>query len=331
MPATTSIRRQRGFTLIELLVVIAIIAILIALLLPAVQQAREAARRTQCRNNLKQIGLALHNYHDLYSVFPPGNAVSIVGTLSAPHRINLGQANRAAGYGWATFILPQIDQSNLFNQLDVNNRELTRLMNQAALRPLAQTPIPAFSCPSDIAPLLNSKRGFDQAFFGDTDVATSNYVGVHGRDFATGAEVFGFGVAQVDPNGVFFPASKVRLRDITDGTSNTFLIGERNWEDAAAVWIGVRNYLGTGDNGLRQNQGLTNIKPNLPNGTSSQRGFSSYHEGGTHFLLADGRVQFISDSIHFDNSLAVPGQFLTARGTYQRLAFRSDSNVIGEY
>ena len=323
--------RRRAFTLIELLVVIAIIAILIALLLPAVQQAREAARRTQCRNHLKQIGLALHNYHDTFNVFPPGNALSMMGTLSAPHNVNLGQANRAAGYGWAAFILPQLDQGNLYQQLDVSNRELTRLMNTAAARPLAQVPLSVYRCPSDVGPDLNSKRGFDQAFFGDTDVATANYIAVHGRDFATGAEVFGFGVNRVDPNGVFFPGSRIGIRDITDGTSNTFLIGERNWEDAAGVWIGTRNYLGTGDVGLRQNQGLTNVKPNLPNGASSQRGFSSMHEGGLHFLLADGRVQFISESIHFDNSVATAGNFLTARGLYQRLAFRSDGNVVGEY
>ena len=172
-------RRRRGFTLIELLVVIAIIAVLISLLLPAVQQAREAARRTQCRSNLKQIGLALHNYHDQYQVFPPGNGLSSQSP-DAGYSVDLTTTNRAAAYGWATYILPQLDQANLYNQLGVSNLELCLLMQQATLRPLTQTVLRVYRCPTDVAPDTNDKRPFSNPIFGDTNVGTSSYVGVHG-------------------------------------------------------------------------------------------------------------------------------------------------------
>jgi len=129
-------RLRRGFTLIELLVVIAIIAILIALLLPAVQQAREAARRTQCKNHLKQIGLAIHNYHDTHNTFPPGYIARIPQNITSSER---------GLYGWGAFVLPYMDQAPLYNLLQVGNvpLETNAVTNLAAL----QTPLPAFSLP----------------------------------------------------------------------------------------------------------------------------------------------------------------------------------------
>ena len=319
-------RRSRGFTLIELLVVIAIIAVLIALLLPTVQQAREAARRTQCRNNLKQIGLALHNYHDQYQVFPPGCGLSSQSP-DAGYSVDLTTANRAAAYGWATYILPNLDQASLFNALNVNGLELCLLMQQAALRPLSQTSIAAYRCPSDVAPATNTQRLFSNAIFADTAVGTSSYAGVHGTRWSHGVDWI---QNQTDPYGIFWPASRIGVRDITDGTSNTLMVGERNWDYLSAVWIGTRNYTGNGDVGLRQIVGITNWQINLP-GNNAPRAFHSAHVGGTHFLLADGSVRFVSQNINFDNTLAVPGDPRSMVGTYQRLGMRNDGQVIGEY
>lgn len=324
-------RRARGFTLIELLVVIAIIAVLIALLLPAVQQAREAARRTQCKNNLKQIGLALHNYHDIYSVFPPGNALSSLSP-DAGYKVDLTTANRAAGYGWATFILPQLDQANLFNQLNVNQIELVNLMQQASLRPLTQTKINVYRCPSDTAPDLNTGRPFSNAIFGDTSVGTSNYIGVEGTRWSHAVEWI---TTQTDPFGMFWPASRVKISDITDGSSNTLMVGERNWTNLAGIWIGTRNYTGNGDVGLRQQLGITNWKINLSNSTTatptSNRAFHSNHTGGTHFVLADGSVRFLSENIYLDNTLADPNNPASQKGLYNRLGMRNDGSPIGEF
>ncbi|MBA4031216.1 MAG: prepilin-type cleavage/methylation domain-containing protein [Planctomyces sp.] len=323
-------RSRSGFTLIELLVVIAIIAILIALLLPAVQQAREAARRTQCRNNLKQIGLALHNYHDLHGTFPPGNVFSH-RQPDPGYSINLTTANRATGYSWAALILPQIDQAPLHNQLNISGRGLVDLLLNASTRSQAQAVIPGYRCPSDTAPDLNDQRAFTNPAYGDLSVASASYVGVHGTRWVLADD---WVINRIDPFGTFWPGSKVRLTDYTDGSSNTFIVGERNWDNLSAIWIGVRNYTGNADVGLRQTQGLANWKLNLPNAagqTTAGRGFHSAHTGGAHFLFGDGRVQFISDSIHFDNTLAVPGNPQSMRGTYQRLAIRNDGATLGEY
>lgn len=324
--------RSRAFTLIELLVVIAIIAILIALLLPAVQQAREAARRTQCRNNQKQIGLALHNYHDIYNTLPPG----------VVHKVGNQNVAALGSYGWGTFLLPQLEQANMFNAMQTNGVDLDQLLRNTAnpdAQNLAKKTMPFYRCPSDTAPDLNSKREWDtpySSFFGNQPVylATANYVGVSGSRWSTPENWI---VNSQDPYGVFWGDSSVKFRDISDGLSNTFVVGERDWQLGwAANWVGQRNYTGTGIWGSRQNLAILNVKINdpvlQPNGNPAvSRGFSSRHSGGANFLFADGRVQFISENIDFndvDPALANPGSTI---GLFQRLGRRNDGLTLGDY
>ena len=290
MPNTIR-RRRSAFTLIELLVVISIIAILVSLLLPAVQQAREAARRVRCQNNMKQIGLALHNYLDTHSVFPPG-WVAAKGLNSFEHNY----------FGWATMILPQLDQANLYNQLDFNVN-----MDEGPNRELVATKIDTFLCPTDDAPDVYNSVPRDLA------LGVSNYPGVGG-----------FTVCALRAEGLFKWNGAARIGDVLDGTSNTMMVGERvarqPIEDRIPVWSGVYMTEQFGLN-LEVVLGWTAIPLNRP--TLSEHGFSSYHRGGANFVFADGHVRFISDSINSTSN----GQI----GTYQSLSSINGGEVVGEY
>ncbi len=325
-------RRQNtsrtGFTLIELLVVIAIIAILIALLLPAVQQAREAARRTQCRNNLKQIGIALHNYHDLHDTLPMGGYP--------------GGGNNES-WGWGAYILPQMEQDNLYEQMGVSTRHLTDMMSDANLRPLSQTKLDSFICPSDRGKHLmdggRMNNGSGRHFNGNSTgygngfrVAKSNYVGV-----------CGFGdVSRGNNDGVLHKGSAVGFRDIIDGLSNTFAVGERDFRCAQGAWIGNRNPNGSGAQGHDYTVGMVSRPLNDTSNATHRcvEGFSSQHPGGAHFLFCDGSTQFISENIDY-NVNPTPGDVNTPvkatnaqkqnSGTYQRLGIRDDEQVVGDY
>lgn len=315
------LRGSRGFTLIELLVVIAIIAVLVALLLPAVQQAREAARRSQCRNNLKQIGLALMNYHDQTKVFPSVCVYAIHDTVP------IHSAASKASYGWSAFILPFLDQEPLYNQLGVSKLELHQLLQQPTLRPLTQTVVSTYRCPSDQTSDLNTQRQFTDTIYGDTPAAASNYVANLGTQWITSQNWLNVGK---DPYGVMWPCSKISIANLSDGASNTILVGERHWQDMAATWVGTRNYNGTGDTGLRMVAGTSEAKLNDPVAANSTGGFSSTHSGGAHFLFGDGRVTFIADSIQYNQTGAAlvprdPG--LSATGIYQRLIRRNDGQI----
>jgi prepilin-type N-terminal cleavage/methylation domain-containing protein len=311
---------RKGFTLIELLVVIAIIAILIALLLPAVQQAREAARRTQCRNNLKQIGVALHNYHDIHRTLPPGWIQASVPDVDGEF---------AERWSWKVFILPQIDQAPLYQTLNViDGTQPIPLAND----PRVQTVLNVYLCPSDPGPHVNESF-LDQ---NGNPYPKSNYPGVHGRGEIISDAISG-------GNGLFGKASRVRMADITDGTSQTFAVGERDLASRgigifgslgdpfrhAAVWIRALprqgSIVGTPESdvpGQMHGRSVTGICTDIQGSTrvlngSSSRGFGSAHVGGGHFLMADGAVRFIGESIDLP--------------TYGRLAHRSDGEIIGEF
>jgi prepilin-type N-terminal cleavage/methylation domain-containing protein len=335
-------RPARGFTLIELLVVIAIIAILIALLLPAVQQAREAARRTQCRNNLKQLALAQHNYHDIYDQFTPGALffTDASGTT--------GGNTSEAGWGWIPVLLPQIDQGPLFNRLGVTSRSLEQVLTTVADRPLLQITIPGTVCPSDTAPATNSIRPYYNTKYGGSGAyvttgfyaATASYVANHGTNIVT---LYPYLSQNLDPYGMFWSASKTKMRDITDGTTNTIMLGERAWPNGSAVWAGPRNINGSGRWATRQCLGLSFTKQNVvsitPNPTTdgdyglTDGAYSSLHVGGAHYALADGSVRFISDSINYDTTFLNPSNAsdLRMRGLFQLLAQRNDGQVTGEF
>jgi prepilin-type N-terminal cleavage/methylation domain-containing protein/prepilin-type processing-associated H-X9-DG protein len=277
--------RRNAFTLIELLVVIAIIAILIGLLLPAVQKVREAAARLKCTNNLKQIGLAMHNYHGAVERFPPGfdsQAASLNGDGLGP------------GWGWVTHLLPYLEQDNLFKQITLN-QDIAAPAN-AGVR---ERPLPLLLCPSDTAPPTFVVS--DEAGAPLTAVAFANYVAVGGT-----FEVSGF---PDTGTGTFYRNSRTRVADVSDGTSNTLFVTERAQKRSPqTTWVGavtnaavppinpafefegppvlVLTNTGTAADGRTPNNALLHVED-----------ANSRHTGGVNGLFGDGSVRFIRDSI----------------------------------
>jgi prepilin-type N-terminal cleavage/methylation domain-containing protein/prepilin-type processing-associated H-X9-DG protein len=312
-------RRWSGFTLVELLVVIAIIGILVALLLPAVQAAREAARRMQCSNNLKQLGLALHNYESTFKKLPPGWIAS-EGLMHTGAATGTG-TDGWGSWGWPAFLLKFIEQSNVSDTLNVGNTDMRNALDTPALLTLMQTKLPSFRCPSDVAPVLNDKRpitGFaNQARL----LATSNYVGWNSGSWGW---IPGTGAPQ-ERLGIFSMNSQTRFGDVTDGLANTFAVGERAYKNAttpsgnqiacgAALIYGNRwgthrensrrnpvfgntNTLGLGEGHINSTLTGDPTNPGLNNNSICARGAFSYHPGGAQFALADGSVHFISQTI----------------------------------
>jgi prepilin-type N-terminal cleavage/methylation domain-containing protein/prepilin-type processing-associated H-X9-DG protein len=283
---------RRAFTLIELLVVIAIISVLIALLLPAVQAAREAARRAQCVNNLKQMGLALHNYHDALSAFPPGYIAAI------PFKD--GETDTSPGWSWASMILPQLDQSPLFSSMNY------WLPVQAPANTTGtQTSLNVFLCPSD---LIQGRTFAVTDGFGNTvaTVAPSSYAACTGNDaadVALGLNNDGSG------NGLFFRNSSIKIAAITDGTSQTIMLQERAWADSEGTWTGaiaggviyrgpMNPCPGTGEATylapclVLLHCHLLNTNSDFDGGLDDP---SSFHPGGANTLFGDGSVHFLKN------------------------------------
>jgi len=316
---------QRGFTLIELLVVIAIIAVLIALLLPAVQQAREAARRSQCKNNLKQLGLAMHNYHDTHSRFPPRG---IIGSTD-------GNMDKDGNWNWACMILPQIEQSPLFNQLNVgqgnsvprNSANMTnvndyRTATAGTREQLLTTRIPVYLCPSANGP-VNNKYG---CYLGTLMYGMNNCIAPPPN--AAGGVIAVKGSA---------------ISDIIDGTSNTILMGEKVLTDGpltaiGAMWgaaricnaslsiVAAQNRMNTNFDGT-WNSTNNCYTENAGGALVTRAVAASPHTGGCHFLMCDGSVRFINENI---SANPVPGQG-GGNYTYQNLYNVNDKNPVGEF
>ena len=295
-------RKRAGFTIIEALVVCSIVAISLSLALPSLVESRQAAQRDKCKNNLKQIGLALHNYHDVYLGFSPGWIVrgkDVEGKHSN---------------GWQTGLLPYIGQANLYNKIDSTNFEVVfpNGSQNLALQTMLKTSVPAYHCPSDPAGAVNTLRG---------GLGRSNYSGNYGSkpigrwadlDYLPGQAASPNG-ARVRSNGLFWGNSFRRIRDITDGTSNTLMVGEKSVIGRSGLWMGVRSNFHESD-AVSDTSWASGL--NL-----SDTGFSSRHPGGVQFVLCDGSVRFISEKV----ASSPQGSIFQALGTC------NGGEVIGEY
>lgn len=354
--AVASRPKVHGFTLIELLVVISVIAILIALLLPAVQQAREAARQSQCKNNLKQIGVALQNYHDTFNQFP-------VGCVPSRFEPNGNFTANFESWGWGAFLLPQLDNQSVFEQAQVNDISLYQLLfnitstnnaatSSTALYKLLPT-LAVFQCPSDTTG-NHLKVGMRRFHFNGEGFQhgnntwgppVSNYIGSAGYKDINRPN----SLSASPNNGALYNMSRVNIRDMTDGSSNSFIVGERDERCGAGSWIGARNPQGGGTHGADYLFGRISVPLNFPDNTGSDKctdGFSSKHPGGGQFAFGDGSVRFISENVHFQNipDTTIPwrdnGQtnnimnnetWYDQMGVYQHLGIIRDANFVGDF
>ena len=270
-------RSHRAFTLVELLVVIAIIGILIALLLPAVQAAREAARRMHCTNNLKQIGLGLQVYHDTFKIFPYGAG-----------------GHQGEYWSWSTLMLPHLEQETLYDRIDFN-------VHYAAVHPVNNEAmknfIPAYQCPS--AP-GNELVTCCQQIAGEADTAECNYAAVQSSENVSY-------MGTTEGNGVMYLNSRTSISDITDGTSQTLVIGEIDLDQddplktvypaycpGGSCFVGIHwsagNYMST-YRGINESNGEVSYQWPAPR---------SHHPGGCHFSFADGHVSFLNEDVELD-------------------------------
>ncbi|UUO08615.1 DUF1559 domain-containing protein [Blastopirellula sp. J2-11] len=326
----TSKSFRRGFTLVELLVVIAIIGVLVALLLPAVQQAREAARRISCNNNMKQLGLALHNYHDTFKAFPPGNMNKSGSTDDCTPDGTQCQDGMAP---WTVLILPFIEQSALHDQFDFSqqfywgfnddytntNPSCGTLNDNFAVQ---TTSVGAFHCASD--PLAGA------------DSLTNNYMGVmgggplpsnrNGTDYPCTMD----GTRLNYNEGILYLNSKTKFASITDGTTNVYLIGESKylfqpdfccetaaWSSSARIGGNSSLMVNIVACTFQPNSGDNPLDPNVHMWVEMPGTVGSWHPGGCHMAMADASVHFLSENVDIT--------------THRNLAKRNDSEPVSGF
>lgn len=301
--------RRRGFTLIELLVVIAIIAILVALLLPAVQQAREAARRSQCKNNFKQVALAIHNYHETYGGFPFTLHRRTAGTangMSASCAYPAGFNANVYRMSWMARILPYIEQSAVYNQLDFSRQynDEVNIGSAAVGRRGISMPIQTFLCPSTT---LDDVPPGERAHTTIRGVSDS-------RDWTCA----GTNIGRLDANGVLVNSVWTTFQSIIDGTSNTLLIGEVAGPQPGEITGDGWGLFSVGDTAGGIN-GPNSTPGGAPAGTYSEytAEHASYHVGGAHFALADGSVRFLSQNM--------------SSATLAAVTTRNGQDAVGEF
>lgn len=318
LTSSNKFNRRHGFTLVELLVVIAIIGILIGMLLPAVQQVREAARRMSCSNSLRQLALACHNYESANGEFPPGLNVPFSGSGSL-RRTNVFAGGLtiedppAAGRfaNWLILTMPFVELNNTFDQLDISVRELA--FNADTINSPGAQLISSYQCPSDVEAIVAEAAG---GFFAPTSYIgvageVSHFIGGEDNQNPTGEGVTG--------DGILFHNSSVGFQDITDGTSNTFLIGERYgvdpaWEGFAtrrgwawSSWNASQNILGGAAAPINYDIPIEEgPNPSFDFRDLKLSSFSSAHSGGANFAAADGSTHFVTQTGTSELTVLVP-------------------------
>lgn len=329
-------KRTHGFTLVELLVVIAIIGILVGLLLPAVQAAREAARRMQCSNNLKQLGLSLHNYESTYRRFPIGfrDTAATNGLLYD------------GGWSWAAAVLPYIEQGSLYNSIDLRYHPYGTGSDPAGNNKAAMSVvISSFRCPSDLSPLTVGNNAGNAN--GIANIAMSSYAGVLGAFDGQWCQVSGtVNVRGARNHGLLVVNESRSIAQVTDGTSNAIAIGEVSWRPLVNSEGSERQFIlgnittaggplctnsGAANNGAHLHLRATRHKLNGPQATAEKhKAFHSYHTGGALFALVDGSVRFVSESIeHTNTNFGDPGVGESGPyGLYQKIASIDDGAVV---
>lgn len=309
-------KKSTGFTLVELLVVIAIIGVLVALLLPAVQAAREAARRSECSNKLKQIGLALHNYHDTFKVFPRGQGWANNGAT------DFSPPATHSAISWRAQILPFLEQSGLYDKINFG-LPINSTSGTPSNLDIARMPMPSYLCPSDVYGDV-TKAG-DQYLWSnwcypqtscqrDQPVGVTSYKGINGNGYDISHSTSSY------PHGMFDrrKGQWLKMRDVIDGTSNVLFVGELSPEWYAwPTWMGWSSPMSShrGPNHVHR------IYNRIGQRTASQHGWTdsltanSFHPGGSQFLMVDGSIHFISETIDLT--------------MYQQLAHPQDNQPAG--